>query len=171
MLVIGGTAKEAIERIEPGDEWIEPLKDISEENFKGTQGSCHFREVNGIKYYFIFLHKGFDGKPDSYVTLSHEILHLCQFLLPDFIDRNVEVEAEAYFHSHIMSQCLAYINEYNDALIDYQPPNEEQENTNLTEVNSPANAFWTQYQYGDQKFMHPATIWSSTYYNGRNISH
>jgi hypothetical protein len=29
-------------------------------------------------------------------------------------------------------------------------------------ANKPTNAFWTQYQYGDKKFMHPANIWSST---------
>ena len=29
--------------------------------------------------------------------------------------------------------------------------------------NKPMNSYWTQYQYGDQKFMHPACIWSSPY--------
>jgi hypothetical protein len=35
-------------------------------------------------------------------TLAHEVLHLCQEFLPNFLNRDEEMEAEAYFHSHVM---------------------------------------------------------------------
>lgn len=151
MFVIGGTAKEAVEKLEPDNEWIEPLKDVSDENFQNTNGVCSFREVNGVKYYFIFLHKGFDHKPESYVTLSHEILHLCQFLLPDFINRDVEHEAEAYFHSHIMSQCLECIEEYN----------KPKEVSNKVD-SEPSIARWNHWEYNGVKFMQPNPAYYTT---------
>ena len=39
---------------------------------------------------------------DFYATLSHELLHLCQTFLPRYLNRNVELEAEAYFHSNLL---------------------------------------------------------------------
>lgn len=61
------------------------------------------------QYRFIILRSGFEWNPDSYITLSHEILHLCQFYLKDFFGDERENEAEAYFHSHIMRQCLRFL--------------------------------------------------------------
>lgn len=54
----------------------------------------------------IFLKNRFEFKDDDFVKLSHEITHICQFFLPEFLDRDKEHEAEAYFHSHLMTQCL-----------------------------------------------------------------
>ena len=42
----------------------------------------------------------------DYIALAHECLHICQYFLPDALDRNKEHEAEAYLHSHLMKQCL-----------------------------------------------------------------
>jgi hypothetical protein len=54
----------------------------------------------------IFLRDVFRFTDMEYTSLAHEILHICQFLLPEYLDRNKEVEAEAYYHSHLMWQCL-----------------------------------------------------------------
>lgn len=32
------------------------------------------------------------------LTVTHEVLHVCQSFLPKFLNRNKELEAEAYFH-------------------------------------------------------------------------
>lgn len=45
----------------------------------------------------------------DYLALAHECLHICQFFLPNILDRNKEIEAEAYFHSHLMKKCLEAI--------------------------------------------------------------
>lgn len=42
----------------------------------------------------------------EYCKLAHEILHICQFLLPAILNRDREYECEAYLHTHIMQQCL-----------------------------------------------------------------
>lgn len=42
----------------------------------------------------------------DFTVLAHEIVHICQFYLPDVLDRNLEIEAEAYLHTHLMTQCL-----------------------------------------------------------------
>ena len=43
--------------------------------------------------------------PENMRTLAHEVLHLCQEFLPQFLNRDEEMEAEAYFHSYIMHSC------------------------------------------------------------------
>lgn len=57
-------------------------------------------------YFYIFFRHQFDFSDHSMVVLAHECLHICQFLLPEFLDRDREVECEAYLHSHLMMQCL-----------------------------------------------------------------
>jgi len=72
-------------------------------------------KLEGIKtkrirtYYFIILQE-FNFK-DNYdiATLGHEIVHLCQFFLPEILQRDREIEAEAYFHSYVMKQCLDHL--------------------------------------------------------------
>ncbi len=44
-----------------------------------------------------------------YCMLAHEVLHICQFYLPDVLDRNKEHEAEAYFHTYLMDSILKLI--------------------------------------------------------------
>ena len=57
-------------------------------------------------FYIIRIPRKFRFDDWDYCALAHEITHLCQFFLPDILDRNKEIEAEAYFHTHIMGQCL-----------------------------------------------------------------
>jgi len=58
------------------------------------------------KYYFIIIKDPFDFSDMSFCTLAHEVLHIVQFNLVHHLDRNKEIEAEAYLHTHLMKQCL-----------------------------------------------------------------
>lgn len=55
---------------------------------------------------FYIIIKGFDGSSEAFIKLAHECVHICQFFLPDVLDRNKEIEAEAYFHTYIMQECI-----------------------------------------------------------------
>lgn len=90
---------------------------ISDDKSKIDNGNYFalYREIYNTKtkeekhLYYIILKKEFLFTDWDYVMLSHEILHICQFFLPDILDRNKEIEAEAYLHSHLMQQCLKII--------------------------------------------------------------
>jgi len=59
----------------------------------------------GTSFRMIILKYGFSpSNPENMRTLAHEVLHLCQEFLPTFLDRDKEMEAEAYFHSYIMEK-------------------------------------------------------------------
>lgn len=59
------------------------------------------------RIYFLFhIGRPFDFSDWDMVMLAHECLHLCQFMLKDILDRDKEHEAEAYLHSHLMTECL-----------------------------------------------------------------
>lgn len=57
-------------------------------------------------YFYIIITEEFKFTGDEVCKLAHECLHICQFYLPAILDRDREREAEAYFHTHIMKQCL-----------------------------------------------------------------
>lgn len=59
-----------------------------------------------VNLYYIVLKKKFKFTDYDYCILAHEILHICQFFLPQVLDREREIEAECYLHTHLMSQCL-----------------------------------------------------------------
>ena len=56
--------------------------------------------------FYIGLNDSFKFTDFDYIALAHECLHICQYFLPNALDRNREHEAEAYLHSHLMKQCL-----------------------------------------------------------------
>lgn len=56
--------------------------------------------------FYIFIKGEFKFTDYEMVKLAHECLHICQFSLPDILDRDKENEAEAYLHSHLMHQIL-----------------------------------------------------------------
>jgi hypothetical protein len=39
-------------------------------------------------------------------TVSHELLHLCQKFLPKYLNRDIEFEAEAYFHQSLLLKIM-----------------------------------------------------------------
>jgi len=59
--------------------------------------------------FYIILTEEFDFSDYAYCKLAHEVLHICQFILPDILNRDREYECEAYLHTHIMMQCLNQI--------------------------------------------------------------
>lgn len=62
-----------------------------------------------VELFYVWLKKPFLFTDWCYCKLAHEVLHICQFLLPAFLDRDREYECEAYLHTHIMEQCLNHL--------------------------------------------------------------
>jgi len=97
------------------DCWIESVR-AHENTFRSNNWFCGICDVapkdsdRFSKYTIISLTTGFKKCDFDYTRVAHEVLHLCQFYLPDLLDRDTEVEAEAYFHTHIMGQILNVIN-------------------------------------------------------------
>jgi hypothetical protein len=60
-----------------------------------------------VQHFFIKIKEPFTYTDYEYAKLAHECLHICQYMLPDVLDRNKEHEAEAYFHTYLMQKCLA----------------------------------------------------------------
>lgn len=76
------------------------------------------REFNGGVYYedkhdkdspclLLLLPSDFSkSSTEDMITLAHEMVHVCQMVLPIHLNRDEEPEAEAYFHSHLMREVL-----------------------------------------------------------------
>ena len=81
---------------------------------KNESRGCLFYDSEKEDYYIMVLREGFNPHdPENMTSLAHEVLHLCQIFLPKFFDRNLEMENEAYFHSHIMRQIfMKFIPDY-----------------------------------------------------------
>jgi len=94
------------------DGWAEAISK-DKELFDNSQYTASYRIVEKkgehFHFYFIILQKQFQFTDYDYCVLAHEVLHICQFFLPDILDRNREIEAEAYLHTHLMKQCLSAI--------------------------------------------------------------
>lgn len=59
-----------------------------------------------VDHYIIKIREPFKFTDFEYCKLAHEVLHVCQYLLPDILDRTKEHEAEAYLHTYLMKKCL-----------------------------------------------------------------
>lgn len=67
----------------------------------------NLNDGNGfVNLFYIIITRQFDFSDKDFCVLAHECLHICQFHLPNILDRNREYESEAYLHTHIMQQCL-----------------------------------------------------------------
>lgn len=92
--------------------WIAGLaKDKEKLDNPGWQGYAMCRIVENehqekLTLYYLFLRRPFARTDHDFITLSHECLHLCQYILPQYFDRDEENEGEAYVHSYLMQQCL-----------------------------------------------------------------
>lgn len=113
MFICGFTYKETIAELkkQKANDWIIGLEKAAE-IFAQNKPCAISQEVeynDGEKtcLYYIWLPERFDfSKDNDYITLAHEVLHICQMVLPRFLNRDREYECEAYLHSHIMKQCL-----------------------------------------------------------------
>lgn len=73
--------------------WITLRRDVTHNNETKTM-------------FYIIFRDGFDFTDSHMSILAHEVLHVCQFGLPDILDRLKEHEAEAYLHSYLMEKIL-----------------------------------------------------------------
>lgn len=90
--------------------WIKPL-DEHQELFETCWGFVHrerWKDKDGVKkeHYWLIIANPFDFSDESMCNLAHEVLHVVQFVLSDKINRDDEVEFEAYFHTYLMIECL-----------------------------------------------------------------
>lgn len=59
-----------------------------------------------MSLFYIIITEEFKFDDYDYCRLAHEVLHICQFFLKDLFDMEREYESVAYYHTHIMQQCL-----------------------------------------------------------------
>lgn len=94
------------------DTWHIALKDDKElwesSNYLASKRLLELGKKQ-VSYYIIKITERFTFTDYEYTKLGHEVLHICQFMLPDFLNRNEEYECECYFHSYLMMQCLNVI--------------------------------------------------------------
>jgi hypothetical protein len=93
------------------DGWIDCVADqkefIEESNYCYIASTITDTKTKLSKlYYCIIIRETFKFTDYDYCRLAHEVVHICQQVLKDVLDRNKECEAEAYLHSHLMMQCL-----------------------------------------------------------------
>lgn len=93
------------------NEWVEVLKQT--EIIEKSLAQCSVQEWHNGPHMkimpIIWFKNPFSFTDKEMVILAHEIVHLCQMYLADYLRRDREFEAEAYYHSHIMQQCLNLI--------------------------------------------------------------
>jgi hypothetical protein len=77
-------------------------------NWCASTTTCTIKGKEKV-FSFIVIKEQFDFSDEHYAKLAHEVLHICQFTLPDYLNRDREYECEAYLHTHIMTQCLKAI--------------------------------------------------------------
>lgn len=76
-----------------------------------SEGDClTLHRTEGEKeLFYLIINREFSFSDLDYCFLAHEILHLCQDILPFFLDRTKEEECESYLHTHLMKQALNII--------------------------------------------------------------
>lgn len=92
-------------------DWLLGISDdkglIDKANYIACRRDIINQKTGEQKWLFYIILKGqFTYTDYEYCKLAHEILHICQFALPDILTRDTEIEAEAYLHTHLMKQCL-----------------------------------------------------------------
>jgi hypothetical protein len=75
-----------------------------------TRGSVFYDMGTDYPCLLMVLGSDFDCTDyEDLITLAHECLHVCQRILPIYLTRDEEHEAEAYFHSHLMRKIIEMI--------------------------------------------------------------
>lgn len=96
------------------DGWATALskdKDFIDQGFAfGLKRTCKNSKTGKTqKFFFLILKECFDFTDYHYCVLAHELIHILQFYLVDVLDRDNEIEAEAYLHTFLMEKCLKVI--------------------------------------------------------------
>lgn len=107
---MGFTRDEIVLHTKKHGQWAVGIENdpvINDKNWLGLRRDIEHTKTGETKtHFYIILPNQFDFSDEDYIKLSHEVLHICQFMLKDFLDRDREFECEAYLHSHLMRQCL-----------------------------------------------------------------
>lgn len=85
---------------------IENDKELNKDTWFALHRKLYHKKFPEKNLFYILILRPFDFSDGDMCKLAHECLHICQFYLPDILDRNREIEAEAYLHTHLMEQCL-----------------------------------------------------------------
>lgn len=86
------------------NQWLIGLE--AQKDFVLSSNYCAFTTEEGVHCAFIFIKEQFKFTDYEYCKLAHEVFHICQFSLSYILDIVKEKEAAAYYHTHIMNQCL-----------------------------------------------------------------
>ena len=74
---------------------------------EGGSSGVIFHNPGEIDVFVMVLQKSLDKtNPMECQTIFHECLHISQLFLPTFLNRDIEMEAEAYFIKSIFSQII-----------------------------------------------------------------
>lgn len=90
------------------DGWLDAVKSCKQKFIEKSLFGRALEIVNNKDkhLYVIFLYRKFNFNDWDIIHLAHEVTHICQFYLAEILDRNRETEAEAYYHTHLMTQCM-----------------------------------------------------------------
>lgn len=93
------------------NEWILPIENDkslidSGKNFALARTMVNTKTGKEVKFFYIILIDRFKLTDYEMCILAHEILHICQFMLPAILNRNKETECEAYLHTYLMEDIL-----------------------------------------------------------------
>ena len=96
------------EHLDTFDKLQKDFEKLDQHGVGGSNGIYAYYELKsypGTKARIVILKYGFDPANWKHMTtLAHEMLHVCQEFLPQFLNRDEEAEAEAYFHSYLMEK-------------------------------------------------------------------
>lgn len=79
---------------------------------EGGNNFCLRRDMENVKtgktvtFFYVILKNQFDFSDYSFCVLAHELYHLCQFMMKDFLDPEREWESVAYTHTYFMETIL-----------------------------------------------------------------
>lgn len=97
------------------NDWLAGLSDdkaaIDGGKYFSIKRTVKNEKKHEVTLFYIIITRQFDFSDWDMCMLAHEVLHTCQFMLPDILNRDREFECEAYTHTHIMEQCLKIMRE------------------------------------------------------------
>lgn len=101
----------AVLKKKKASEWVLPIENDkalidSGKNFALSRTMFNTKTKKEVQFFYIILIDRFTFTDYEMCVLAHEILHICQFMLPKILNRDKETEAEAYLHTYLMEDIL-----------------------------------------------------------------
>lgn len=93
------------------DDWLAGISDDKTLIDSGTYFALRRDLMNSKKgdekrLFYIIITDQFKFTDYEMCKLAHEVLHITQFMMKDFLNPEREFECVAYTHTHLMRQCL-----------------------------------------------------------------